>query len=168
MEKYKWKWKGEGEPAFPLSHSDLESYWTVITNVNFERKVYPDTESLRKKLKLLPPDIEMELKFKENKSWSIKISPEMDGQFYALVSGRNYIFTLKKEQRDKILLTEKKVRDHRQPFQFKKDQAAFMDLKGYGLNIQLKKEKEKWMLLQASVKEKEQKTNGEKKRRAGE
>ncbi len=155
MEKYKWHWVAEA--AFPLSHSDLESYWTAITGVNFEKEVHSDTESLRKKFKLQTPDIEMELKFKGDKTWSVKVSPEIDGKFYALVSGRDYIFTLNKEQRDKILLTEKRIRDHRQPFQFEKSQAHFMDLKGYGLDIQLKKEKEKWEILQASVTEKDKK-----------
>ena len=150
-EKYNWKW--EGESIFPLSQVDLESYWTAITSVSFERETYPNTEPLRKKLKLQTPDVEMELNFKKDKSWSVKISPELDGQFYALISNRSYIFTLNKEQRENILLTERKLRDHRQPFQFKKELAHFMELKGYGMNIQLKKEKEKWNLLHASGEE---------------
>ena len=161
MESYKWLWAGEA--AFPLSHSGLESYWTAMTNVSFDKEVYSDTEASRKKFKLQTPDIEMELKFKGDKSWSVKISPEMDGKFYALVSGRSYIFTLNQEQREKILLTEKRIRDHRQPFQFEKSQAYFMDMKGYGLDIRLGKEKEKWKLLQTPVAEKEKKGSEEKK-----
>lgn len=148
-ENHAWEW--EKDFTFPLSHSDLESYWTSISNVSFEKKSYPNTEEFRKKFKLLKPAIELELKFKKDKNWSVKISPEIDGQFYALLSTRDYIFILNKEQREKILLTEKAIRDHRQPFQFEKGQVYFMELKGYGVDIQLKKEKEEWVLLQALV-----------------
>lgn len=147
-ENYNWKW--DGDSVFPLSHSELESYWNTITNTDFEKTVYSNTELLRKKFRLLAPAIELEMNFKKGKKWSVKLSPEVNGKFYALVSNRDYIFTLNKEQREKILLTEEKVRDHRQPFQFKK-KVYFVDLKGYGVDIQVEREKEKWKLLQASV-----------------
>ena len=145
-DNYIWKW-AEKDSAFPLSQSALESYWSFISNVGFEKEIYPDTEKFKKKFQLLIPDIELNMEFEENKSWSVKISSKIGGKFYVLVSTRGYIFTLNKEQKEKVLLLEKNIRDHRQPFQFKKDQAHFMDIKGYGLDIQLKKEKEKWVLL---------------------
>lgn len=135
---------------FPLSQSDLESYWSNLLKVNLVKESYPNTEKFRKKYKLSTPAIELELKFKENKSWFVKISPEINNKFYALISTREYIFALNKDEREKILLTEKIIRDHRQPFQFKKDQVYSMELKGYGLDVQLKKEKEKWVLFSKS------------------
>ena len=181
-DNYNWKWSDYKERQkntpvlFPLSHSELESYWSSFSNINFEKEVYPNTKGLRTRFKLTKPDIELQMEFKskgprlsetsgsssvgkkeqiagditENqyKKWSLKISPEIEGQFYALVSTRDYIFTLSKEQRERILLTEKTIRDHRQPFQFKRNEVFFIEWKGYNLDMQVKKEKEKWMLIQ--------------------
>ena len=154
-ENHEWKW--EEDSVFPLSHSDLESYWASLSNVSFEKQTYPDTEEFRQKFKLLKPAIELDMKFKKDKNWSVKISHEVDGKFYTLLSTRDYIFVLNKDQRDRILLTEKTIRDHRQPFQFEKDQVHFMELKGYGVDIQLKKEQEDWMLLRAEIQKEESK-----------
>ncbi len=147
FDHYKWQWDEKSSSLFPLSQSDLESYWSDLLKVTLMKESYPDTKKNRKKYKLNTPAIELKLKFKENESWFVKISPEIKSKFYAFISNRKYIFALNKEQREKILLTEKIIRDHRQPFQFKKDQVYFMELKGYGLDVQLKKEEEKWVLL---------------------
>ena len=162
-DNYTWAEEEKGDVMFPLSQSDLESYWNSLTNVEFEKEVYPNTKEFRRKFRLLKPAIEIQLEFKNEKNWSAKISPEVNGKFYALVSTRDYIFTLNKEKRKSILLTEKAIRDHRQPFQFKQDQLYFMDLKGYGLDIQLKKEKDQWVLLRGMVNRKEGETPENKK-----
>ncbi|MDE0118962.1 MAG: DUF4340 domain-containing protein [Bdellovibrionales bacterium] len=182
-DNYNWKWSDSKEgqkksPAlFPLSHSELESYWSSFSNISFEKEVYPNTKGLRSKFKLNKPDIELQLEFKSKgvnlsessesstlekkeetpgnlkpdqyKKWSLKISPEIKGKFYAMVSTRDYIFTLSKEQRERVLLTEQTIRDHHQPFQFKRREAYFIEWKGYDLDMQVKKEKDKWMLVRA-------------------
>ena len=172
-DNYNWKWEKEEENSlFPLSHSDLESYWSSFSRISFEKEIYPNTKGLRKKFKLLEPDIELQMEFAKDKKWSLKISSEIDGKFYALISTRDYIFTLSENQRERILLTEQTIRDHRQPFQFKRNEAYFMELKGYGLDIQIKKEKDKWVLLRAEVDKKvsetieKAQTNKEKKEEA--
>ncbi len=148
-----WQWKGD--TPFPLSHSDLESYRSALSNVSFEKDPHFNTEKLRKKLKLSSPALELKMEFENNKTWSVKISPKIKGNFYAIVSDRNYIFTLNKDQMKEVLLSENKIRDHRQPFKFKKDEVYFMELKGYGVDIKLKKEEDKWHLFGGAPSEKE-------------
>ncbi len=145
-----WQWETENS-VFPLSHSQLESYWSSLSNISFEKVPYPDTKSFRAKFKLSEPAFEIRMEFKNNKSWSVKISPEIDGKVYALVSTRNHIFILRPDQKERILLTEQKIRDHRQPFQFNKNQVQAVELNGYGLNIHVKKEKNQWKLLKSEV-----------------
>ena len=151
---YNWSWKKEHKGKnFPLSKSQLESYWSSLSNIYFEKEVYPNTEKLRKKYKLISPDIQLGMEFEKNKKWSVQVSPEVDGKFYALVSTRDYIFVLNEDQREKILLAEKKFRDHSYPFLFKEDQVQFIEINGYGVDIQMKKDKEKWEQLSSGNKE---------------
>ncbi len=149
-ENNKWEWKDKN-PVFPLSQSDLESYWSSFSNINFERDTYPDTKKYREEFYLHNPAIELQLEFEDNKKWSVKISPEIKGKFYVLPSTRQYIFALNKEQMDNLLLTNKKIRDHRHPFQFKKDHVHFVELKGYGLEVEAEKEEKKWKLLHGEI-----------------
>ncbi|MDE0518957.1 MAG: DUF4340 domain-containing protein [Bdellovibrionales bacterium] len=167
-DNYKWKWSDHKEEQedtptlFPLSHSELESYWSSFSNISFEKEVYPNTKGLRNKFKLTKPNIELQMEFKpKGQKWSLKISPEINGKFYAMVSNRDYIFTLSQEQRDRILLTEQIIRDHHQPFQFKRKEAHFIEWKGYDLDIQAKKEKEKWMLVRTEGDKKKSELNVE-------
>ena len=139
---------------FPLSQSALESYWSSLSNVNFEKKTYPDTKSFRQRFKLDAPIMELNIGFKEGRTWSLKVGPEVKGEFYALVSGRDYIFSLDKEQKEQVFLTEKQIRDHRAPFEFDKNQVYFIDLKGYGLDLKLKREKRTWVLADFAQKKK--------------
>lgn len=151
---YNWSWGTEYKgKKFPLSKPQLESYWSSLSNIYFEKEVYPNTESLRKKYKLISPDIQLQMNFEKNKKWSVQVSSEVDGKFYALVSTRDYIFVLNEDQREKILLTEKKFRDHSHPFLFKEDLVQFIEINGYGVDIQMKKGKEKWEQLSSGNKE---------------
>ena len=152
-ENNKWEWEKENS-LFPLFQSELESYWSSLSNINFERDTYPNIKKYREEFNLHNPAIELQLEFKENKKWSIKISSEIKGKFYALPSTRNYIFILNKEERNNLLLTSKKIRDHRHSFQFKKDQVHFVELKGYGLEVEVKKEEKEWKLLHGEINEK--------------
>lgn len=151
---YNWSWKKEyKDKKYPLSKPQLESYWSSLSNIQFEKEVYPDTEALRKKYKLISLDVQLQMEFEKNKKWSVQISPEVDGKFYALVSTRNYIFVLSEVQREKILLTEKKIRDHSHPFIFKEDQVQLIEINGYGVDIKIKKNQEKWEELSLKNKE---------------
>ena len=151
-ENNKWEWEKETS-LFPLSQSELESYWSSLSNINFERDTYPNIKKYREEFNLHNPAIELQLEFKENKKWSIKISSEIKGKFYALPSTRNYIFILNKAERNNLLLTSKKIRDHRHSFQFKIDQVHFVELKGYGLEVEAKKEEKEWKLLHGEINE---------------
>ena len=148
-----WKWKEQNKTdTFPLSKPHLESYWSSLSNIYFGKEVYPNTEQLRKKYKLVSPDVQLQMEFEKNKKWSVRVSPEIDEKFYALISTRDYIFVLNKDQREKMLLTEKKIRDHSQPFLFKEDQVQLIEIKGYGVDIQAKKNQQKWELISSKDK----------------
>ncbi len=75
-------------------------------------------------------------------------------QFYVHLSNRDYIFGLSKANRDKILLTEQKIRDHHYPFQFEKDKVAFMDITGYDLNVHLQKKQGQWSRITKEIQKK--------------
>ena len=146
----KWKWENNN-PFFPLSQSNLESYWSSFFNIQLEKEVYPNTDIFRKKFKLHEPSIEIYMEFEDDKKWSVKVSPENKDKFYVLPSTRDYIFVINKKQKNNLLLTNKKIRDHRYPFQFKRDQVHFIELKGYGIDLQAKKEEEQWTLLRGDL-----------------
>ena len=73
----------------------------------------------------------------------IKIRPDLDikGQLYVSVSDREGLFILSKEKGKELFLTEQKIRDHSYPFQFEKARVAFVDIRGYGADIQFEKKK---------------------------
>ena len=159
-ENYKWQWpstkqtkeaKGteKKKNTFPLSQSQLESYWTALSNIRMEQNTYPNTKKFREQFNLNSPILNIELKF--DKPWSVKVS-ESEGKFYILPSDRNYIFVLNEQQKKQMLLSKKDIRDHRQPFQFKKSEVEFIELKGQGIEATLKRKKQKWALQKPQIK----------------
>ena len=146
---YLWKWNEEKK--FPLSGTALESYWSTLSQVKFDKKILPNTREMRKKFKLLKPATEINFIFKDNKKWSAKISSRINNEFYVLVSDRDYIFILNEEQKRKTLLNMKILRDHRHAFQFELSQAVSLMLKGYGLDLELEKKKKKWSLVKGQL-----------------
>jgi len=155
-ENYKWSWKDNASSKekdstfFSLSSSALESYWSAFNKINFDKTIHPNTTENREKFKLLKPNIEIKITFENNKKWSIALSEEIDKKNYVLVSNRDYIFSLDKDQYEKLILTEKKIRDHRYPFQFEVDKLHSLYIKGYGLHVPVKKTKKGWVLLEGA------------------
>ena len=165
-ENYKWQWpstkqtkEAKVKNPFPLSQSQLESYWTALSNIRMEQNTYPNTKKFREQFNLNSPILNIDLKF--DNPWSVKVS-ESEGKFYILPSDRNYIFVLNEQQKKQMLLSKKDIRDHRQPFQFKKSEVKFIELKGQGIEATLKRKKQKWAL-QKPQKETNTETNKESK-----
>ncbi len=118
-EKNTWKWANNNPKKFPLSQSELEGYVIDLTTAKFKKtNIYPNNLTYRKKYKLFKPTIQIRLNFNkepltENNNpfvWHAKLFKK-GKQYYVLVSTRNYIFTLKSEDVEKILLTEKKIQE---------------------------------------------------------
>ena len=197
---YHWQWaktkakesSGHSKASYPISSSELESYWSAFKNLQLEKDTYPNTKERIQQFKLDRPELEFHIGFpkkslssyedfeksvknkqqeetqnipnqvseKDKKNTQhteddhldrankfvlqIRISPEINDRFYVHLSNRDYIFSLSKTNREKTLLTEQKIRNHHYPFQFAKDKVAFMDIKGYGLNVSLQKKQGQW------------------------
>ena len=142
---YEWSWANEGELSYPLLNSAIESYWTSLANVLFDKEVQSYTGSVVKKYKLNKPYIELGLEFGENKKWSVKIGPKIKDKHYAKVSNRNFIFSLSESQINQIFQEKMAFRDHKKPFQFAKDQVHFIEIEGNGISLKLQKTQRKEM-----------------------
>lgn len=145
---YEWLWVNEGGLSYPLLNSAIESYWTSLVNVLFDKEVQSYTVNAVKKYKLNKPYIELGLEYGENKKWSVKIGPKIKDKHSAKVSNRNFIFSLSESQVKQVFQEKMAFRDHKKPFQFAKDQVQFIEIEGNGINLKLQKHKEKnWMIV---------------------
>ena len=147
--KHSWQWPQATpvEKQFALSQSELESYWTVLSKIEFQKtNIYPKTKVNQKKYGLLTPSIQLSLQFAPPiEEWTAKFSKK-NNLFYVSISNRNYIFTLKPNQVEQILLTEMRVRNHKKPLEFNPNQVQLIELKGNNLDLQFKRDKDQWVL----------------------
>ena len=169
-----WQWAGKKEQGldrrsgrFPLSQSQLESYWSSFKNISFEKEkeqgkgqgaALEDSPTSR----VGKPIAEFRIGFLKGSAvespkdsslldvLEIKISPKKEGQFYVFVSDRKDVFALNQGKGKELFLTEQKIRDHSYPFQFERDRVAFVDIKGYGADIQFEKKRGKWQSLRTT------------------
>ena len=160
-EDHTWKWENsqlntpsthvKGQGAFPLSQAKLESYWSALKNISFEKETYPDVAGFKKKFKLDKPITKLRVGFQNGDQGlsvlEIKVGPKIEGQFYVSVSNREDIFILSQNRVEELSLTEKKIRDHSHYFQFDREKLAFMDIKGYGMDLELEKKGREWKWL---------------------
>lgn len=145
---YEWSWAGdETEPPYPLLNSAIESYWTTLANVLFDKEIQPYTSSMVKKYQLNKPTIELKLNFEKNQEWAVKIGPKIKDKYYVKVSNRDFIFSLSEAQLKQVLQEDMAFRDHKKPFQFSRDQVQFIAIEGNGINLKLQKnDKQQWAI----------------------
>ncbi len=114
---YEWQWLKEGQGKgkklwdFTLSQNKVESYFTGLANVQFNKKdVYDASFTNKKKYGLLKPDMVIRMRFDgvDKKDWVAKLS-QKGKLFYVLLSDRDYIFTLSQEQVKALKLNKEKL-----------------------------------------------------------
>ncbi len=149
---YKWKWKGK--PSFPLSQSALESYWSALSTIQLDREnIQLLSEKQKRKNKLLKPFVQLNLKFKGDKEWTLHLSPKIKNRHYALIATRNYIFMLQLHQASRVIQNSMSFRDHSVPFSFQKDQVANIEIKGEHATSQFKKKENEWARVNSKKKQ---------------
>ena len=149
---YEWSLvEGEEDTSYPLSNSAIESYWTSLANVLFDKEVQSYTNKAVKKYKLNKPYIELDLSFEKNQTWNAKISPKIKDKYYVKVSNRDYIFSVSENQMKQVLLEKMAFRDHKKPFQFPRDQVQFVTIVKNSMKLKLQKnDKKKWDVVEYS------------------
>ena len=147
-ENYEWSWANEKGLSYPLLNSAIESYWTTLANVSFDKEVQPYKNSVVKEYKLNEPYVKLELGFEKDEKWFVKISPKIKDKYYAKVSNRDFIFSLSEAQMEQVLRGKMDFRDHKQPFQFDKQKVQFVKIVGNNLNLIFQKnEKKEWIIV---------------------
>ena len=145
---YQWHWE-ENKKTYPLKSSAVESYWTALANMQFDKEPDAYTKKLRNKYKLHKPYIRLKLNFDKDKKWELKISPKVKNKYYAKVLGRNYVFSLPESRVQQILHKDMMFRDHNKPFKFDKSKVQTVIIKNQHIKLTLKKdEKDKWTVVE--------------------
>lgn len=129
--KFSWEkstWTYLNQKTFPLNSTNMNMFWTELSSLKGERIVGEATPSNLKKWGLQNPSVTIMLGFpsEEKKSTTetaIRFSPVKDGKVYGYTSGRNYIIEISETKFEEILLSEESIRDHEQPFRYKKEEA---------------------------------------------
>ena len=146
-----WQWsEGIKNPPFPLSSLSLREWWQELVSLRLQMEgdIPPDTPQMRKKHKLLSPGLSIQARFPGGRQWSLNLSPENGGMFYALVSKRKHLLPLTENEAQKLFLNADRLRDHGQPFRFQQSEVSEVKFHSGDLNLKLKKEEEgeKWVL----------------------
>ena len=141
-ENYKWLWSSKNK--YPLDHQSVESYWTSLANILLEKNIKKQPKQTSSRFK--NPVLQIDLNFKDGNSWQARFFKGEKDNYNVLISDRNYLFSINKEQWEKLIKPEQSFRDHKAPFQFAKDKVYFISLKGNSLNLEIKKEGTTWVL----------------------
>lgn len=154
---YKWAFK-KNEP-FPLNASRLSGFWSELNSFKALEIVGPATEDNLKKYGLNKPAATIRLKFR-NQSVEIKVSASKGNTAFIRTSDRKYILECSKTQADKLILSEKILRDHIAPFKYNKENVSLLELKGDTHSYTAKKNpKGKWVSADTSNEVKGKKIN---------
>ena len=132
--KFSWEkstWTYLEHKTFPLDSTKMNMFWTELSSLKGDRIVGEANQSNLKKWGLKKPFVEIILGFKSQESkekksiseMSIHFSSVKDDKVYAHASERNYILEILKSNFKEILLSEENIRDHGQPFRYKKEKA---------------------------------------------
>ncbi|MCY4512682.1 MAG: DUF4340 domain-containing protein [Bdellovibrionales bacterium] len=124
---YKWAFKKAA--PFPLKASRLSSFWSDLNTFKALEIVGAATENNLKKYGLNKPETTIRLKFR-NQSVEVRVSATKENTAFIHTSDRKYILECSKTQADKLILSEKILRDHTAPFKYKKTEVSLLELKG--------------------------------------
>lgn len=120
------------DKTFPLNEDRLNTFWSDLSELKGNEIVGSVTKENLKKFGLSEPFVKIVLNFeKEKKANVIRFSSiKGEGTVYGLTSNRGYILGVSKENFEKVLLSIEDIRDHSQPFRYKKEEAFRLQLQG--------------------------------------
>ena len=124
---YRWAFKKSA--PFPLKATRLSKFWSDLSAFKALEIVGAASESNLKKYGLNKPETTIQLKFR-SQNLQLRISAVKDDTVFIHASNRNYILECSKNQAEKLILSEKVLRDHAAPFKYKKADVSLLELKG--------------------------------------
>ena len=120
---------------FPLNSTHLNIFWTDLSSLKGDKIIGKATQANLKKWNLEKPFVKISLEFKEGgKDILIYFSSVKDGKVYSYTSERSHILEIPESRFEKILLSEENIRDHSQPFHYKKEEAFQIQLKSENMS----------------------------------
>lgn len=149
---YKWSFdKSKKKKTFPLDSDRLDGFWTDASSMKASAiKEAVNSSSSLKKYGLNKPQLEIHFNYSDkDKSYSLKLSPfkKEEDKAFVSVSHRDFILEISKEDAKKLILSQKEIRDHAFPFNYKKDLAAQIERKNDKKSFSIKKIKDNWTSL---------------------
>ena len=120
------------DKTFPLNEDRLNTFWSDLSELKGNEIAGSVTEANLKKFGLSEPFVKIVLNFEKGKKAAVIrfSSVKGEGTVYGLTSNRSYILAISKENFEKILLSIEDIRDHSQPFRYKKEEAFRLQLQG--------------------------------------
>ena len=140
---YKWSLEGASPGSLPLDSSRLDGFWTDLSSLkalSIKEAVQPS--SLRN-YQLNKPQQIINLVYGDKK-YTLKLSFLKGEKAFVVVSHRNYIFEISKEQADKLLLPKNDIYNHNFPFHYKAGLAVHVEKRAGKSGFAIKKEGESW------------------------
>ena len=136
---YRWSFK-KGSP-FPLNTSRLDKFWSDLSALKALEIAGPVTEDHLKKYGLSQPEATIHLKFREQ-NIQIRVNAVKGDTAFIHTSDRKYILECSQNQAEKLILSQKVLRDHATPFKYKKEEVSLFELKGETYAYTVKKNPE--------------------------
>ena len=128
-----WKnsqWTYPEDKTLPLDYNHLNTFWTDLSSLKGNQITSPVTKDNLQKFNLSKPFVEISLGFEKTEdAIFIRFSPIKEGTVYGYASKRNYILKFSEADFEQILLSQDTIRDHGQPFRYKKEDAFQLQTK---------------------------------------
>ena len=148
---YKWSFdKSKKKKTFPLDSDRLDGFWTDTSSMKASAIKEAVNPSSLRQYGLNKPQLEIQFNYPDkDKSHDLKLSPfkKEEDKAFVSVSHRDFILEISKEDAKKLILSQKEIRDHSFPFNYKKDLAAQIERKNDKKSFSIKKLKDNWQSL---------------------
>ncbi len=143
------QWVLPEHPDWQIDQEKARLALREISELSANQFVYEGEASntLKSKYGLNNPSMNLEIQFKDGKTWKAQLAQAKDKQIYADVSEPKLLVTLASGGAEKILnLTADSLRNREFPFTFGKELAANINVQTPLKKFSLKKEGENWQL----------------------
>ena len=151
---YEWSLdNSSSKKAFPLDSNRLDGFWTDLSSMEALFIKETVNSSSLKKYKLHKPQLQIQFSYPDKeKSHTLKLSPFKEDKAFVSLSHRDFIMEISKSEAEKLLLSQKDIRDQAFPFNYKKDLAEQIERKNKDKSFLIQKSKEGWQSLNDKTK----------------
>ena len=144
---YKWSFPSH-ENTFPLDSNRLDGFWTDASMLKASALKEAVSPSSLRKYRLNHPQMEIHFSYPdEKKNYSLKLSPFQENKAFVWISNRKFILEISKESAEKLILSQKEIRDHAFPFNYEKSSVSQIRRKNGANSFRIKKETDVWQFL---------------------